>query len=94
MKKFWESRAKVASILVEVGADRTAVAVDGVVAAPEDAVVGAQAVVVELVAAVADALALPPADRVELARRQRLGHQRVVVDRSDVAADRRQQRVG
>ena len=44
-------------VVVELRADRAAVAVDGVVAAPEDAVVGAQPVVVELVAAVADSLA-------------------------------------
>ena len=50
-------------MFVERGADRAAVAVDGVPAALEDPVVGGQAVVVELVAAVADALAPPPADR-------------------------------
>jgi hypothetical protein len=54
--------------------------VDRVVAAEQDPVVGAQTVVVELVRAVGEALAVLPADRVVLLRRQRLGHQRVVVD--------------
>ena len=46
----------------------------------------------ELVRHVAQALAPPPADRRPLLRRQRLGHERVVVDRRDVAAHRPQER--
>ena len=57
--------------------------VDGVVASEQDAVVGGQPVVVELVGAVADPLAVRPADRRELLRRERLGRERVVVDRHD-----------
>lgn len=46
----------------------------------------------ELVAAVGQRLAARPADRGQLRRRQRLGHQRVVVDRHDVAPDRADER--
>ena len=53
-------------MLVVARTDRAAEAVDRVPAAVEDAVVGGQAVVVELVAAVADALPVLPADRVAL----------------------------
>ena len=52
-----------------------------------------QTVVVELVAAVPEPLTPLPADRIELALGQRLGHQRVVVDRRDVAPDRRHERL-
>ena len=55
-------------VLVVARADRAAEAVHRVVAAAQDPVVGGQAVVVELVAAVADALAALPADRVALRR--------------------------
>ena len=47
-------------VVVELGADRTAVSIDGVVAAPQDPAIGGQPVVVELVAHVADALARRP----------------------------------
>jgi hypothetical protein len=53
-------------VIVEVGAYGAAAAIDGVEAAPEDPVVGAQPVVVEAVAGVADPLAPPPADRLPL----------------------------
>ena len=79
-------------VLVEVGAHRAAVAVDGVVAAPQDAVVGGEPVVVEAVGRVADSLAAAPADRLALRAVQRLGDERVVVDRQHVAAHRAQQR--
>ena len=79
-------------VVVELRADRPAVAVDRVVAAPQDPAVGGQPVVVELVADVADALPAGPADRGAHALVERLGHQRVVVDRRDVAADRAHQR--
>ena len=59
-KKCWASVANVGVVLVVARADRAAEAVDRVPAAVEDAVVGGQAVVVELVAAVADALAVLP----------------------------------
>ena len=79
-------------MVVELGADRAAVAVDGVVAAPQDPVVGCQPVVVELVGHVADALAPRQPIDSRLVGVERLGHERVVVDRRDIAADRRQQR--
>ena len=72
--------------VVELAGDPAAEVVDRVVAAPEDPVVRRQPVVVELVAAVVDALPVPPADRGQLLGRQRLGHQRVVVDRHRVPA--------
>ena len=53
-------------VVIERRPDRPAVAVDGVVAAPQDPAVGAQPVVVELVAAVADPLPPAPADRLAL----------------------------
>ena len=62
-KKCWASVANVGVVLVVARADRAAVAVDRVPAAVQDPVVGGQPVVVELVAAVADALAVLPADR-------------------------------
>ena len=71
--------------------------VDGVVTAPQDPVVRGQPVVVELVAQVADALPVPPPDRGELRRAERLGHQHVVIDRHDVGpqpAHQRGERVG
>ena len=85
-------------MLVVARADRAAEPVHRVPAAVEDPVVGGRPVVVELVAAVADALAVPPADGAEV---ERLGDQHVVVDRDDVAArsraaagDRRSWRAG
>ena len=77
-------------VLVVARADRAAVAVDGVPAAEQDAAVGGEPVVVELVAAVADALAVRPADRVA-GRVERLGDEHVVVDRHDVVARSRLQ---
>ena len=63
------------------GADPVAGVVDRVVAAPQDPVVGRAPEVVELVAGVGHPLAAAPADRSpRCAGRQRLGHQRVVVD--------------
>ncbi len=52
-----------------------------VVAAEEHPIVERPSVVVELVAGVGQSLAALPADRVELRRRQGLGHEDVVVDR-------------
>ena len=86
-------------LLVDVvaGINRTAVAVDGLVAAPEDPIVVGQSVIVEPVAGVADPLPVPPADLIELLTRERLADQHVVVDRDDVAAElpaQRRKRVG
>ena len=67
--------------------------VDGVVAAPQDPVVLGEPVVVELVGDVGQALAVAPADRRQLRRRERLGHHAVVVDRHDVVAQPAQQRL-
>ena len=78
--------------LVEVPADAVAPVVDRVVAAVEDAVVGRQPEVVELVAAVGQPLAVGPAERGELRRRERLGHEHVVVDRQHAPAHRAQER--
>ena len=79
-------------VVVVLGADRAAEAIHGVVAAPQDPLVGGQPVVVEPVAGVADPLPAPPPDRLPLGGRQRLGDHRVVVDRGDVAAQRPLQR--
>ena len=54
--------------------------VDGVVAAPEDPVIGRAPVIVELIASIGHALGFGPADFGELARGQRLGDEHVVVD--------------
>ena len=59
---------------------------DRVVAAEEDPVVRREPVVVELVGGVVHPLPVPPADRGLLLRRQRLRHDRVVVDRHRVQA--------
>ena len=88
MKKCCESLANVGSCVVELRADGPAVAVDRVVAAPQDPAVGGRPVVVELVAEVADALPGRPSDRGAHALVERLGHEHVVVDRRDVPADR------
>ena len=48
------------------GIDLASEVVDGVIAAPHDAVVLGQAVVVKLVGAVADSLPVPPSDAVQL----------------------------
>ncbi len=72
--------------VVVLGTDPAAVRVDRVVAAPQDAVVGGEAEVVELVRRVAEALSVLPADRGELVGGERLRHQGVVVDRDRVGA--------
>jgi hypothetical protein len=79
-------------VVVERRPDRPAEAVDGVVATPEDAVVGREAVVVELVRAVRQPLAPAPADRVAVGGVEPLGYEHVVVDGQDVAADGSQER--
>ncbi len=78
--------------LVAVRADVAAEAVDGLVAAPQDPVVGRQPVVVEPVAGVSDPLAVVPPDAPELLVGQRLGDERVVVDGRDVAPHRAHER--
>ena len=79
VKKFWEA-AEGRFVLVELVADRAAVAVDGVIPAPQDPVVGGQPVVVELVGAVADPLTAasrsPPAARSTAARSPARSHRR------------------
>ncbi len=77
--------------LLELGAHAVRPVVDGLVAAPQDAVVGGQPVVVEAVARVGHALAPVPADRRPPDRIERLAHEDVVVDRDHVAADRAHQ---
>jgi len=72
--------ANVAGRWVQLWRDPVAVVVDRVVAAPQDPVVRAEPVVVELVRAVADALTVAPADLGELGVGQGLGHEYVVVD--------------
>ena len=73
--------------------DLAAVVVDRVVATPENAVVVGQPVVVELVGRVADALPVVPADGGQLLGGERLGHQRVVVDRHEEVLQPPQQRL-
>ena len=69
VKKCCDRRAKVSGRHSRRGVDLAAEVVDGVVAAPQDAVVLGQPVVVELVGVVGEALAVAPADGVELGRR-------------------------
>ena len=70
--------------LLVLGPHAVVEVVGGVVAAPQDPVVGRPSVVVELVGGIADAFASRPADRGQLLARQRLGHQHMVVDRDHV----------
>ena len=65
---------------VELRSDPAAAMVDRVVPAPQDPVVGREPEVVELVVRVGQSLPPLPPDRRALSRRQRLGHERVVVD--------------
>ena len=78
--------------LLELDVDAVAEVVDGVVAAPENPRVGGQTVVVKLIAAVADALSMRPADRCQLRGRQWLGDEHVVVDGEDERTQPREQR--
>ena len=87
---------QVGPVLV-LGADAAPAVVDRVPAAPQDALVLGEPVVVEHVAGVRQRLPARPADRVELLRAQRLRHQRVVVHRHHVQpepAEQRTERVG
>ena len=86
VKKCSEQPGERLGVAVEPVGHLVAEVVDRVVAAPQDAVVRCEPVVVELVARVGDALAALPADRRELVGGQRLGDQRVVADRDDVGA--------
>ena len=56
-----------------------------VVAAPQNAIVGRESVVVELIAGISEPFATRPADVGHLCSREGLGHQDVVVHRDDVA---------
>jgi hypothetical protein len=78
--------------LFQLSCDGVAVVVYGVIAAPQDPVVVGQPVVVKLVGGVEQALPATPAERRHSLRRQRLGHQHVVVHGCDVAADVADQR--
>ena len=78
--------------MFQLGRDGVAIVVYGVIATPQDAVVVGQPVVVKLVGGVEQALPAAPAERRHLLRRQRLGHQHVVVHGGDVAADGPDQR--
>ena len=71
-------------VALEVAPGPLAGVVHRVVAAQEDPVVVGQPVVVELVARVADALPVLPADRRPHVVGQRSGHHHVVEDRHDV----------
>ena len=75
-----EQRVRVPGLL-QRGIDPPGEVVVGVVAAEEHAVVQGPPVVVELVAGVGQPLPPAPADLRQLGRRQRLGHEHVVVDR-------------
>ena len=70
------------------GVDPTAEVVDGVVPAPQDAVVGGEPVGVELVARVRDARPVAPAHGGQLLGGQRLRRQDVVVHRDRLEAQR------
>ena len=83
--------------LVEARADAAPEVVDRVVAAEQNPVVGSQSVVVELVGAVADPLSVLPSDARQSVVVERLGRERVVVDRHDVrphSPDQRREGVG
>ena len=81
--KLAASRSNVAGRRSWLGCDAVAGVVDGVVAAPQDPVVGGQPEVVELVAGVRHAVPVAPPDRRALLGVERLGHQDVVVDRHE-----------
>ena len=89
---FAELRPRFGSAL-EFGVHLAAPVVHRVVAAPQDAVVFGEPVVVELVGDIAEPLAVGPAQFVELCPRQRFGDHAVVVDRGDVLAHSLQQRL-
>ncbi len=77
---------------LQVGRHLRTPVVDGVVAAPQDPVVGREPVVVELVGDVGQALAVGPADAGQLGRGERLGDQAVVVHGDHVLAQPLEQR--
>ena len=95
-----ELREGVAEVLGEPGKGRALPLVHGVeaavvarvVAAPQDPAVLAHAVVVELVARVADADSILPTDGGSLIARQRLGHEHGVIDGHDVVPQTLEQR--
>ena len=91
MNRCWESFGERRLVVVELGADRTAVPVDRVVPAPNDPRVGGEPVIVKLVAHVADALACGPSELVVHPLIERLGDQHVVVHGRDVAPERAQE---
>src|SRR3972149_5095337 len=72
--------------LLERDVDAIAEVVDGVVPAPQDAIVRRTAVVMELVARVADALVLPPAKAFQPLGPEGLGDENVGGDREEPAA--------
>src|SRR4249919_1285942 len=71
---------------LELRPDRASEVIDRVVAAPEDPVVRGEAVVVELVARVADALTPPPSHGRELRGTEWFCHEDVVIDRDHLPA--------
>ena len=77
------SRSNVAGRASSSGATRLPEVVDGVVAAPQDPVVGGQPEVVELVVGIGQALAPYQPIAASLLGGQRLRHERVVVDRHE-----------
>ncbi len=78
--------------LVEIGVQLSPVRIDRVVSAPQDPVVRGKPEVMELIGTVTEPLAPLPADRFQLRGGERLGHQRVVVDRHGVRPDALDQR--
>src|SRR5205823_2586288 len=86
-------RAVVSRRVVAGGADAIARIVDRLAGAPEDAVVGGQAVVVEERPRVADAPPLAPADRRALRRGQRIAGEDIIVERDETPAQSRQEMV-
>ena len=91
-KKCSASTAKVSGLALEPLVGAAAEVVDGVVAAPEDAPVVGEPVVVEQVAGVGEPVPLGPADGRALLGRERLGDQGVVPHRHDVGRQPAQQR--
>ena len=76
-------------VVVELWTETVTGVVDGVVPTPQNAPIIGGAVVVELVARVADTLTRRPPHRRPLFVGERLRHQYVVVDRNDPVADSR-----
>ena len=83
--------------LLMTGLDASAEMINGIVAAPENSIVGGQPVVVKLVGLIAEPLTILPAKGGELIAAEGFGHEHVVPDRNRCSlhtSDRSLERVG